>query len=115
MAQQRYHVAQMIEAAHGSRGIKARIARSLGCDWDTVNYYARRYPSFAAALEAERQQLVDQAEHGLAERVAEGDWQAITYTLSTLGRDRGYGQKIEQSISGDVRVIVEYVDHGASE
>lgn len=110
MAQQRYNVGQMIEAARGSRGVKARIARKLGCDWETVDNYAKRYPSFAAALDAERQQLVDQAEHGLVEKLDAGDWQAITFTLSTLGRDRGYGQKIDQTVSGDVRIIVEYTD-----
>lgn len=105
MAQsERYTVAQLIEAARGSRGIKARVARRLGCHWETVDNYAKRYPSFAAALEIERQQLVDEAEIGLAERVQAGDWQAITYTLSTLGRDRGYGQRIDQAVSGDITI-----------
>jgi hypothetical protein len=37
--------------------------------------------------------MVDIAESKLHEAVERGEWRAVRYTLSTLGRDRGYTTK----------------------
>jgi hypothetical protein len=38
-----------------------------------------------------RESLVDTAEKKLYEMVEDGDYKAVVYVLSTLGRDRGWG------------------------
>lgn len=44
-------------------------------------------------LKALRYEIVDEAEIALRERIRNGDTTAIIYTLKTMGKDRGWGQK----------------------
>ena len=77
-------------------GIKAAIARRLGCSWITVDRAAKKHPAVQEALENEREQLLDLAEANLVRMVERGEWPAIRYVLSTLGKSRGYGTGVEQ-------------------
>jgi hypothetical protein len=49
-----------------------------------------RYADVQAAFEEGRSELVDDAESQLVAMVQAGEWPAVRYTLSTLGKDRGY-------------------------
>ena len=91
----KFTVAEVLAAIPGSRGIKAQVARKLGCDWDTVNNYCHRHPTIAQAMKHEGQLLVDDAEAQLALLVSAGDWRAVKFTLQTRGRDRGYVMRTE--------------------
>jgi len=102
MASERYTTGEVIEALRKARGIKAVAAKLLGCDRHTVDNYITRHPTVARAYEEQRQTIVDIAEGQLVKKLDAGEWPAVRYTLSTLGRDRGYVERVEQQVTGNV-------------
>lgn len=95
MNHEKFTLDQILEAIKGTRGIKSAVARNLGCEWPTVNNYAKRYATVREALETERETLIDTAELQLVKLVNSGDWDAVKYTLKTIGRKRGYVERTE--------------------
>lgn len=112
MSEQRYTAEQVIEAIKKARGIKAVVARSLGCDRSTVNNYIERYPTVKRAYEEQREVIIDIAEGQLIKKVDSGEWDAVKYVLSTLGKDRGYGDTIKHE--GGLTIKVIYADDRAN-
>lgn len=95
----RYTATEVIAAIKDSGGIKAAIAKRLGCHRHTVDNYIERYATVKRAYEAEREGIVDLAEGQFVKKISDGFWPAIRLALLTLGKDRGYVEKqqIEQS------------------
>ena len=87
---ERYTPDQVAGALRQARGVKRAAARILGCNPATVSNYIARHPEVRAAFEEARALLVDDAESQLVAAVHAGEWPAVRYTLSTLGKDRGY-------------------------
>ena len=90
MAKERYTTGEVIDALEDARGVKAHAARILKCERHTVDNYIDRHPTVARAYQNLRETMVDMAEHRLMLRLNAGDWAAVKYVLSTLGRRRGY-------------------------
>ena len=95
MARQRYSQRQVADAIRSTRGLVTLAARSLGCDRSTVENYCDRYPAVRKALEEARNQRLDIAEAMLFSAIDKGELQAITFFLRTVGRHRGYGDRVE--------------------
>ena len=104
MASEKYTTKQIIEALQQARGIMAVAARYLGCHRHTIENYIARYPTVAKAYQEQRDTIVDIAEGKLVAMLDAGEWPAVKYTLSTLGRNRGYVERQEQEISGKLAV-----------
>ena len=94
---QRYTAQQVIDALHQMHGLVSLAAKLLRCDPETIHNYCKRYPAVQAAKEAARGELVDLAEAKLWQAVHRGDAWAIAMVLKTLGRSRGYVERIEQT------------------
>jgi hypothetical protein len=92
--ERRYKVSEVVEAIRRGETVVG-AAKILGCVPDTVRSYAKKFPAVNDSLKEIREQTVDFAEMGLRERVKAGDGWAISMALRTLGRDRGYAEKIE--------------------
>jgi len=95
MAKARTTKTAEIAAIKGSRGVKSAIALRLGCARNTLYNYLERWPDLKTLLDDESEALVDNAEIMLAVAVAAGDIRAITFTLATKGKTRGYSQRTE--------------------
>lgn len=80
----------MVEALRRSGGTKSHAAQMLHCSPQTVDGYIKRHPEVREAWIETRETMVDIAESKLHAAVDRGEWRAVRYTLSTLGRDRGY-------------------------
>src|SRR5262245_42905774 len=96
----RYTAGQVAAALRASRGLALQAAGRLGCDAETIHRYARRHPSVAQAMAEARGELVDLAESKLEQALDRGDWPAVHFTLRTLGKDRGYGERTELTGAG---------------
>lgn len=108
MSEGRYTTEQVIDALRKSAGIKSQAARALGCNRLTVDNYIQRYPTVKAAYEEQRQVIIDAAESQLVKKLSAGEWDAVKYVLSTLGRDRGYGDTLRHE--GGLTIKVIYAD-----
>lgn len=87
---ERYSPETVAEVLRRSGGIKAHAARMLHCSRQAVDGYIKRHPEVRQAWLDARETMVDIAESKLHAAVDRGEWRAVRYTLSTLGRDRGY-------------------------
>jgi hypothetical protein len=93
---------QFIEAIYKARGVKSIIAKLLGLNVSGVYTRINRNPDLQEAVRIASEGFKDIAETKLFELVEAGDFHAIKFYLSTQGRDRGYGDKVEISASMSV-------------
>lgn len=82
----------------------------LGCHHQTILNWIKRSPDVAAVQNKWRGKLLDFAERKLYEKVYDGDNWAIGFTLGKLGHGRGYKDKQELDVKGDVTVEIKWVD-----
>src|SRR5262245_11697272 len=100
----RYTAQQMIHALHETRGLVYLAAQRLQCDPDTVMKYCKRFPTVEQAKQDARGKLLDMAEVKLWTAVQAGEHWAVTFALKTLGRSRGYVEKVDLSLQIDLVV-----------
>jgi hypothetical protein len=80
-----------------THGIMAHAAKNLGVTRVAVFRYIERHPELKEELMQQRETIVDLAETKLIDKLEEGsDW-AIKYTLSTLGKKRGFVERTENA------------------
>ena len=91
----RYTPEQVSDALKQTKGLVSLAARRLGCTPRTVRNYAARYEEVRITLHEERDHLLDLAELALFNALARGERWAIIYTLTTLGKERGYTTRVE--------------------
>jgi hypothetical protein len=107
---------QVLEAIEGSGAIISTIATRLSCAWDTARTYVNRWASTKAAFKAEGETFLDDCETllrnniKLAKNKQEEDSVIVDtsdakWVLARLGKDRGYTERTETEISGEVGVF----------
>lgn len=74
----------------------------------TVHRYLQRYPTLRLVREEALGELLDLAEAKLVELVKAGDLRAITFVLRTLGRDRGYSERMEHQVEAIAPLVVTF-------
>ena len=94
---------RLLKAIEGSFGIVETIAKRLGIKRKSFYPYMDRYPDIAAAVAEERNKVIELAEAKLITLVNQGNEHAIEFLLSRLGRDRGWGN--EQNVTLTARDI----------
>jgi hypothetical protein len=85
-------------------GLLAPAARRLGCSRSGLYVYLDRHPPLWDVVHDCRETIVDEATQGLVKAIREGDLRAILYTLSTLGKWRGFFPPKELSPAGQSRL-----------
>ena len=86
---------QILEALERNGGVIAEAAREL--DYATMSLRAMisKDPVLKRYRKEHIEVLLDEAERGLLEKVRAGDMKAIRFALSTVGRSRGYSERLE--------------------
>jgi len=92
----------IIKALRKHKGLIYQAAKTLGCSHTTIYRYKDLYPKVQEAIDQERGLFVDKAEDKLNRAVESGEAWAIALVLKTLGKSRGYVEKVEQEHSGQV-------------
>jgi hypothetical protein len=92
---ERYTTEQVILAIQETRGMITLAARKLNCAPNTIRAYVQRHPTVAQALQEQREGFLDTAELALMKAVQNGEAWAIAFSLKTLGRKRGYVERVE--------------------
>lgn len=88
--------AKVIKAIPGSIGIVQVIADRCGVARQNMHEWFKKNPEVDALRIADKESLVDVAEAKLLKKVNEEEMRAIEFTLRTMGKNRGYVEKIEQ-------------------
>jgi len=91
----------MIEAAlMETFGNVALSARRLGVSREYLSRTITKTPALKMILNSAREERVDHAESALSRAVINGEAWAVCFTLKTLGKSRGYVERVQQEISG---------------
>jgi hypothetical protein len=98
---------EIIEALIASHGLISRAATMLGMKTQSLQARIRDHQNLQDAMKEARESFKDLAEHKLYEHVDSGSLDAIKYTLSHIGRDRGYGDSQEINMNANVNADVD--------
>lgn len=96
---EQYTQAQMIEALTFTHGMKTIAAKRLGCTFNTVVRYMELYPAVAQAAVDARESMLDEVELKLYQNCMKGMETSLIFMLKTIGRKRGYAEKIDLNVS----------------
>ena len=113
-----YTPEQIIEALRKTKGLIGLAADELKCDRKTIYNHVKRSAAVREALESVRERNLDVAESKLLGAIDGGESWAITYYLSRIGRERGYGDRNELTglnggaIETTIRVVYEDANTG---
>jgi len=99
----------VIEAIKGSAGIVSTIAKRLGVEWHTANERIQKYPETLKAFADEREGILDMAEATILTAIKSGDTGSAKWLLSTIGKKRGFSEKLEVQIDGEISTPVKFV------
>ena len=100
MAKQKFTVDQVVKALTDNHGFQYLASRKLGCSPETVRTYMQRYPKVRQAQIDASELVNDLAEGALVKAILAGEPWAVQFRLRTKARDRGYGDKVEATVSG---------------
>ena len=95
----RYTASRVAEALTKAQGMVTVAAKLLGCSPDTVDSYVRKFAVCARAKHDARNAVLDEAELRLLAAIRRDEGWAIAFALKTIGRSRGYGERLDLSIS----------------
>lgn len=95
MAKEIYSKEKIIEAIHKNHGLIVKAADALGCNPRTIYNFRDRHPEVREALEIARERVVDTAECKMMEAIENGEAWAISLVLKTLGKKRGFVERVE--------------------
>jgi AcrR family transcriptional regulator len=115
-----------LRAIPGSFGVKAAVARAVGCSPETVKNALKRWSDLAEAMATEKASLVGDAVSALAADVhnkeSDGHQRAYMFVLKTLGKNEGFVERTEVDgtmgvidLPEDVRAMVEAMGLDMSE
>ena len=90
-------VEKALRTTHGNYQLSANM---LKCSREGIRLFVDRNPDLKAMVEEERGGCIDIAESALQRAVLNGESWAIAFTLKTIGKSRGYVERVEQELSG---------------
>lgn len=91
---------EQVIAALIKTGTILGASKLLGADRGTIKRYIDADPEIEAAVFEAKEILIDLAETGLMANVKKQNQSAINYVLSTLGKERGYVTRVENTGKG---------------
>ena len=102
-----YRKDQLIECCKRSNGIMSCVATLMGVSWHTAERYIKSCPEAEEAFQGARNAVVDAAESDLlailTDKKHPRHFDAVMFTLKTLGKNRGFTEKVETEVSGDLK------------
>lgn len=94
----------MIEALEKSLGIVTTACKSVGIARSTHYEWLGSDPEYKAAVEGVADIALDFAESQLHKQIEKGEVSSTIFYLKTKGKGRGYVEKTELGISGELAI-----------
>jgi hypothetical protein len=95
----RYTAQQVIHALESAHGMVYIAAKQLKCNPQTIMNYCKKFPSVEQAKHDARGAILDEAELRLLAAIRRDEAWAIAFCLKTIGRSRGYGERLDLNVS----------------
>lgn len=108
---------EIIKSIERNGGIMSYIAEDFGLTIRRIQQRVAADEDLREAVKQARETLIDEAEAGLRAAVKEGKAWAIKLTLCTLGRHRGFTQRVEVETNGErsSNVVILLPDNGRAQ
>ena len=108
----KHRTADIIAALEKTHGMVYLAAESLGCAPVTIYRRAEKDKKVQGVIDDQRGKLIDKAELKLEQAVMAGEPWAVTLTLKSLGKNRGYveRQEVTGADGSPQKVEVEYIN-----
>lgn len=110
----RYTDAQIIEALRVARGMVYVAADRLGCEPKTIYRRMAASAKVKEVVEDSRGKLLDKAELALESAIGKEEAWAVCFALKTIGKHRGYVERIEQTGADGGPIEVKAQDYRAA-
>lgn len=104
-----YTANQVADALTKARGLISAAAEDLGCTPQTVRNYIEKYVTVQQALQDARERTVDRAELKMMVAIENGEPWAVALVLKTLGKGRGYVERVETTGKDGGPVAIERI------
>jgi hypothetical protein len=98
---------EIISALKKFKGAVYLAADDIGCDPDTIYRRAKTTPSIKKAITKHRGKMLDTAELALYNAIMKGESWAIAFALKSVGRKRGYGDRVDHMHGIDPKQLAE--------
>ena len=109
---QKWTEKQVARALIASKGIQRRAARILGMKSSrTVRFYIERYPRLQTIIDTCAEDRVDLAEESLDWHLKRKHPLLTMFALKTLGKDRGYVERIEGDVQTQITHKIQLPDN----
>lgn len=93
------------------RGILSAAARELGISRTQIHRRINANKSLKEATVEARSTLIDDAESALVKSIREQEGWAVSLALKTIGKHRGYVERSELEVDGNITVkVVKFKD-----
>lgn len=110
MVKDKYTVKQVLAAIEGSCGIKAEIARRIGAHRHLIERYAAKHEIINAAIEQERERVIDKAESNLFTAIENGSIEESKWILARIAAySRGYSDKVDMTTKSKENVTIKVI------
>jgi hypothetical protein len=86
-------------------------AKSLGVNRSSLYRFIERSPDLKELITDERESLVDIAESALKSAVVGKEAWAVCFTLKTIGKGRGYVERVEQTGANGGAIQIQATDY----
>ena len=98
--------ADFLIAFDKNAGNISQACRAIGINRSTFYDWKGEDDAFAQAVEDIEEGLIDWGESALKNRIIAGDTTAVIFFLKTKGKKRGYVERQEMALSGEVRHVL---------
>lgn len=99
----KHRMEAILDAIKKSNGIQANIAKRLGVTRACVSNWVNGIPEIWDAVHEAREATIDLAEDSLIKNIRARDNTATIFYLKCQGKERGYIERQEISVSGSMR------------
>jgi hypothetical protein len=96
------------------KGNVSAVARKFKMSRPTLYKYIEAHPSVKAALDSERETMLDNAESALYRAVIDGQAWAVCFFLKTQGKSRGYIERSEVTGKDGGAIVIDWGDGSTS-
>ena len=97
----------LVDCCRRSNGIISAVCAMLNISWHTAKDYIDACPEAAEAFRGARETVKDVAEsdliHILKDKNHPRHFDAVVFALKTLGKDRGFTERVETEVSGELK------------
>ncbi len=91
---------RIIACLRETNGLVSLAAKRVPCSISTINARRKKVQAVEQVIQECRSELVDYGELALRKAVVNGEPWAVGLVLKTLGRSRGYVERVEQEVTG---------------